>query len=552
MLRVITFLLLATITQGLDLSKSIKSGRFWERSIHRTFQPDQLKPKATDLYQLNDIQLGALQPQETRLYTTGEETPSMLRVTLYESRKNTDITETRFNELVDTAKKQLDALSGTSGTATDSKISSTQRLILQWDWEWDTGRARLSVSPMNKKSKKTYIRILLAPADEEMGDTPDSNEQADMLALILQGSFWNQDIETSLPHGNFTRPDSHHIRTHQFKIGQLPTGETLITLRNEKPSSMQIMLYNKGDNKAIDGNQFKTFEKKVIDIISIMTGVNSSYQGGGKHGGIIKSRIWEWKWNNGCIRMESSTTGSGRDFQGEFIRLHIAPDAKAFATGTRPKLNARKNHLEHLTTDDDGTVWIKDIPMIDQGSKGYCVPATISRVLNLYGIKVDQHIMAQICDTGAKEGTDGLSMINAMKLVSKKYHIDFKILEDYESIVKPLIKPYNRIARREDKPLVSYQTYNVFSEMDPDILLQIRADKTSKVDKWLKRVKKHIDNGTPIIWNIPDHVRLIIGYNMADRTIIYSDSWGEEHAKSVMPAANALAMTNGLFLISPN
>jgi hypothetical protein len=190
--------------------------------------------------------------------------------------------------------------------------------------------------------------------------------------------------------------------------------------------------------------------------------------------------------------------------------------------------------------------------MIDQGSKGYCVPATISRVLNLYGIKVDQHIMAQICDTGAKEGTDGLSMINAMKLVSKKYHIDFKILEDYESIVKPLIKPYNRIARREDKPLVSYQTYNVFSEMDPDILLQIRADKTSKVDKWLKRVKKHIDNGTPIIWNIPDHVRLIIGYNMADRTIIYSDSWGEEHAKSVMPAANALAMTNGLFLISPN
>ena len=69
------------------------------------------------------------------------------------------------------------------------------------------------------------------------------------------------------------------------------------------------------------------------------------------------------------------------------------------------------------------------------------------------------------------------------------------------------------------------------------------------MDKWLKQLKKHIDRGTPIIWNIPDHVRLIIGYNLEKQTIIYSDSWGENHARSVMPAANALAMTNGLFLL---
>ena len=374
---------------------------------------------------------------------------------------------------------------------------------------------------------------------------------ADFTESIMSGAFWSQTPRQFLQGLRFNRPDNTQFRIQpgNISIGSLTTGEVIITVAEEKPVALQVMVYNKGDDAAVAASLFKNTEKSTREAIEAMTGSRPRYQGAGKHGGIIKTKVWDFVWNKGIIRMESSSSGSGRDFQGEFIRLHIAPDAETLDSRNTSRAADKKQQSNHVTTEEDGTVWIKGIPMVDQGSKGYCVPATISRVLGLYGIKVDQHVLAQICDTESEKGTNGKNMLNAMNLVCKKYHTDLEILADYESIVKPLIKPYNRIAKRERKPLVSYQTYNVFSDMDPDILLQIRADKKHKVDKWLKQIKKHIDRGTPIIWNIPDHVRLIIGYNLEKQTIIYSDSWGENHARSVMPAANALAMTNGLFLL---
>jgi hypothetical protein len=44
-------------------------------------------------------------------------------------------------------------------------------------------------------------------------------------------------------------------------------------------------------------------------------------------------------------------------------------------------------------------------------------------------------------------------------------------------------------------------------------------------------------------------MRLIIGYNMKEQTIIYSDSWGAGHEKKTLPAAEAAAMTTGRYVI---
>ena len=45
------------------------------------------------------------------------------------------------------------------------------------------------------------------------------------------------------------------------------------------------------------------------------------------------------------------------------------------------------------------------------------------------------------------------------------------------------------------------------------------------------------------------HMRLIIGYNMKEQKIIYSDSWGMGHEKKTIPAAEAAAMTTGRYVI---
>jgi hypothetical protein len=45
------------------------------------------------------------------------------------------------------------------------------------------------------------------------------------------------------------------------------------------------------------------------------------------------------------------------------------------------------------------------------------------------------------------------------------------------------------------------------------------------------------------------HARLIIGYNLKNKTIIYTDSWGAMHARKTMPAADAMGMTMGRYII---
>jgi hypothetical protein len=43
--------------------------------------------------------------------------------------------------------------------------------------------------------------------------------------------------------------------------------------------------------------------------------------------------------------------------------------------------------------------------MVDQGDKGYCVVASVERVMRYYGAAVDQHELAQVANSDAAIGT---------------------------------------------------------------------------------------------------------------------------------------------------
>ena len=93
--------------------------------------------------------------------------------------------------------------------------------------------------------------------------------------------------------------------------------------------------------------------------------------------------------------------------------------------------------------------------------------------------------------------------------------------------------------------------------VDGEILRAARTRNASKVKKWMDDVKKCIDEGVPVLWcvvlglfeeqGIPQarggHMRLIIGYNPDEETIIYSDSWGAGHACKKMSVEEAYSMT---------
>ena len=386
----------------------------------------------------------------------------------------------------------------------------------------------------------------------------------DLSESIVSGDFWKRNAEESLYEGYVQRPDDTHLRTDGISLGGINTGEVIINLAEERPVSLQAMLYNKGDDGAIEASKFNTTLTEARAALDELTGVKGKARNAGSSDSAVKLKTWEWVWNAGVIRLESSSTGRKKDFEAEFIRLTIGPDAKVLNSGGA-RDSASKSELKNsITTEEDGTIWLKDVPMVDQGQKGYCVPATLARVFAFYGMdKVDQHALAAVCDSSADGGTTTRGMEQAMRDICKKFHTKFIVIDDYSTNIKSALEAYNKFAKRADKePLGLYD--DVFGLADPDVLRQARAGKGAQVSKWMKDIKKSIDSGSPVIWmvmlgiykekiGIPQsrggHARLIIGYNLKKKTIIYTDSWGAMHARKTIKAEDAIGMTTGRYVI---
>ena len=384
----------------------------------------------------------------------------------------------------------------------------------------------------------------------------------DITESIKSGEFWSRPAMEVLDGAFVSRPDEEHLRTKELTIGDLTTGEVVITVKEGKAVSFQAMLYNKGDDGIIAEEDFNNQVGSARTALDTLSGVRAKIRKG--KDSAVKLKSWEWKWDTGIARLEANSSGKRKTFEPEFIRLNMGADAKALNSGGANDNISRHELRSSITTEEDGTVWLKGIPMVDQGQKGYCVPATLARVFAFYGMdKVDQHTLADLCESKSSGGTSTLDMEDAMKQICKKYHTKFLVLEDYISSIKSIIEPYNRLAKREDKTLISLRI-DPFDTVDAELLKKARAGKGSQVSKWMKDIKKNIDAGFPVIWSVTvgiyqeeiplpqnrgGHLRLIIGYNLKNKTIIYTDSWGAMHARKTMPADNALSMTKGRYII---
>lgn len=381
---------------------------------------------------------------------------------------------------------------------------------------------------------------------------------------IKSGEFWKKNAQESLQGSPLQRPDETHLRTTGISFGNLRAGEVIVNLNKEQPASLQAMIYNKGDDGAIEADSFNSMIDDARTALDELTGVRGKLRKAGSGETAVKLKAWEWKWEQGVIRLESSSTGKKKDFEAEFIRLSMGPDAKALGGGGARDTASKSDLRSSITTEDDGTVWLKGVPMVDQGQKGYCVPATLARVFAFYGMdKVDQHALAAVCDSSADGGTTSQGMEQAMRDVCKKFRTKFIVVDDYVTNIKSALDSYNKFAKRADKePLGLYD--DVFGLADPKVLRQARAGKNAQVSRWMKDIKKNIDSGTPVIWmvmlgiyqeeiGLPQsrggHARLIIGYNLKKKTIIYTDSWGAMHARKSIKAEDAIGMTTGRYVI---
>lgn len=406
----------------------------------------------------------------------------------------------------------------------------------------------------------------------------------DLVKPISTGELWKGPKAAAqnkyLPGARYSPVDetTWRMANGAFTFGKLHAGEVLLHWGEDNIDSLRVIVYSKGDDGAIDREEFLGKIEDAKAALNEITGVEGKKKKVNVKETGVQVECWEWVWENGAARMDASYTGEigkkakrgkknkggNEPFEAEFIRVDLGPDAAAIDRGGAADKVTRKELKGSIQKEEDGTVWLQGVNMVDQGQKGYCVPATMARVFAFYGMDgVDQHALAALCDSSADGGTSSNSMESAMAAICKKFPVKLITIEDYQASMMALMEPYNKLAKKKGKQQLSFAVPPL-DVADPDLLKQARAGKKSQVKKWMGAIKKHIDAGTPVLWSVTlgiykepiavpqtrgGHMRLIIGYNMKEQTIIYSDSWGAGHEKKTLPAAEAAAMTNGRYAI---
>lgn len=333
------------------------------------------------------------------------------------------------------------------------------------------------------------------------------------------------------------------------------------------------MVYTRGDDDEISLPEFNAKVKEVTALLTEIFGKK------GKKGTLpasktgLKVNTMQWACEHGVLRLEaaiSSNKKAGK--KAELIRLVLAPDREGLDRGGASDKVGRRDMKSNVVTEEDGTIWIKGIPMIDQGDKGYCLPATVARVFAYYGMDgVGMHEVAALCNSTADGGTSVAAMKNTLKEIGGRFHVRIKELPRPSLEYFDCVPLYNAEAKKNKKPelpdprtLLGENT-DWRRNLDPELWCKVRAKKASDVKKWMAPIRKSITSGVPVLWGVfasglytgkeasigEAHMRMIIGFNPKNNTIIFSDSWGKGTARRVMTMDQAYSVTDGTYLIQP-
>lgn len=360
----------------------------------------------------------------------------------------------------------------------------------------------------------------------------------------------------------------------------LDAGETLIRFAGNQgaASAIEISLYNRGDQGDIDEKKFDTLLREANAAITKATGVKPTEIRRDRTS-VVRSDGLVWAGKTATYRLEWSKNKDNAR-RPEFLKLHLYAPGKAaeilrVAAAGNTDPGAGYKAADHLKTESTGEKWLHDIPMVDQGQKGYCAVATTERVLRHYGLPIDQHQIAQIAGASAEKGTSYSSLEKSLEENASRLKVRLKILIALDSkFLAELAQDYNAQARKTKVAQLpdprtrraEFMSTFQFSKLDADTLVAGRKANSRGIKNFERQITWAIDRGYPVIWGVTlgiveetprlpqangGHMRLIIGYNPKTRTITYSDSWGAGHERKTMPIGEAFAITTGLMTITP-
>ncbi|MDD5599087.1 MAG: cysteine peptidase family C39 domain-containing protein [Victivallaceae bacterium] len=429
-------------------------------------------------------------------------------------------------------------------------------------------------------SKLMFLTVLpaLTAAAPDIAEFLDKNQAAAW--ETSSNDFQKDNGSTKLYRWNSTRKNSLHYAANRsgaplyFQKWQITEAD--FSFGNDKLESLALNIYNKScpTNTAFAENK-NTFLKFLDELRASLNKFFRTSHSRIKVELLNSARCYSCYWNTPsayAVLKWSYDGASQYNFLAHYITLDIYKDKKIFDATAAKK--AQAGDFEALVkTNSDGDRYL-EIPMVDQGKRGYCVVACAERVLKYYQVDIDQHILAQAANT-SNWGTRSEDIEKSMKSVGAKCGFYVKDIVEYSPLIGTrkiinFLKKYNRFAKRAGKKEIDIRRvrgYNqLFRTMDEDILIKTRVSyDESGFKKFKSKAKDTIDSGMPVLWGVmlgmikePElpqrvggHMRLIIGYNPKKGEIVYSDSWGQKHDLKKISWEKAWAMTQMAYVFIP-
>lgn len=378
------------------------------------------------------------------------------------------------------------------------------------------------------------------------------------IPIWADDSLWDDpanDVATRLqwPEESRTSTDSSYRKYATAADAVLGTRPYSLALYGDdgKAAAVSMMFANKGD--AVDlpdpeagagkmrdrSRSIKAYQTailadrdKIATALTSALGEPSSDRFG--QGSQTRESVKRWDWNGHAILLAAP--------KDEYVALRILPTAVADLQGKSriPDAELRQRLASRIETRPNGDVVLKDIPMVDQGPKGYCVPATWERVMRYMGIPADMYILAMAGNTSAGGGTS----ISAIAAGAKEAITRGGRQLAFESGRITTLNVKKCISR--GLPIMWAVTVN--RDFD-NSLTQRTRERAGMTDPkaWKDGLAAARKDAKKIPLNPArdGHVRMIIGYNEQTGEIAFSDSWGAVGEERWMTQEEAQAISQG-------
>jgi Peptidase_C39 like family len=258
--------------------------------------------------------------------------------------------------------------------------------------------------------------------------------------------------------------------------------------------------------------------------------------------GKTRRKVSRWDWNGHSFILSNE--------ENEYVSLAIMPSEVADAGGKSAMTKdaeIKKRLLASVVKSDNGDVYLSEIPMVDQGPKGYCAPATFERAMRTMGLEADMYLLAMVGESQAGGGT---SIQTLMEGVRRQVFSKGRRIKE-ENLKELRIRDFKRYID-EGIPIMwtmcSLEKYNEIADENTETRSKVADWKahatkiTTDYAKYADRTKEETNH----------HVCMIIGYNEATQEVAVSDSWGARCALRWVPVSVSNWVSNGgIFMILP-